>query len=90
MRTLALALTLLAAGTSVSLAQCPSVPDDATTGYTANQTALALCRQGEMSDQLRRDQQRMELQGQLNHLELQIRLNDQFSRAQQTIPTPQF
>ena len=90
MRTLALALTLLAAGTSVSIAQCPSVPDDATTGYTANQTALALCRQQEMSDQLRLQQQQAELRGQLTHLELQIRLNEQLSRARQSIPVPQF
>lgn len=90
MRTVVLALMLLAGGTSASLAYCPSVPDNAGTGYTANQTALALCRQREMSDQLRRDQQQLELQGQLNHLRMQIRLNEQFSRARQTIATPQF
>lgn len=81
---------LLAGGTSASLAYCPSLPDDAGSGYTANQTALALCRQQELSDQLRRDQQQLELQGQLNQLQLQIRLNEQFARARQSIAMPQF
>lgn len=86
MRTLVLALMVLAGGSSAALAYCPSVPDDATSGYSANQTALALCRQQEMSEEVRLQQLQVEVQGQLNHLDMQIRLNEQFARARQAMP----
>lgn len=86
MRTLCLAIVMLAAAATPALAYCPSVPDDASTGYTANQAALALCRQQELSDAVRRQQQQSNLDGQLRQLELQMRINEQFSRAQQALP----
>lgn len=90
MRTLVLASLLLVGGSTAALAYCPSVPDDTQSGYTANQTALAVCRQQEMADRLRLEQKHMELQGQINHLELQLRLNAQLSRAQQALSLTQF
>lgn len=88
MRPLVLSLAFLLGGSSAALAFCPSLPDGAQTGYTANQTALAVCRQKEMADQLRLGQQQVEIQAQINHLELQIRLNEQLSRARQSLPPP--
>jgi hypothetical protein len=90
MRSFVLAFAILAGGTSATLAYCPSVPDTAQSGYTANQAALALCRQQEIADGVRLQQQQAELQGQLNQLQLQVRINDQFARARQSLPLPQF
>jgi TolA-binding protein len=90
MRQFLFAIAVLAGGTSAALAYCPSVPDNAESGYSANQTALALCRQREIADGVRLQQQQAELQGEINQLQLQIRLNDQFARAQQALPPPQF
>jgi hypothetical protein len=89
MKSMLLALTILLGTASAAFAQCESRPDDVSTGYTANQTALALCRQREMSERVQQQQQ-VELQGQLNQLEMQIRLNDQFARARQSLSLPQF
>lgn len=86
MRTVVLALAILAAAPSATLAYCPSVPDDAATGYVGNQASLTLCRQQELADGVRRLQQQTEFNAQLQHLQQQIRLNDQFSRAQQALP----
>jgi hypothetical protein len=90
MKSMLLALTILLGTASAAFAQCESRPDDVSTGYTANQTALALCRQREMSERVQQQQQQVELQGQLNQLEMQIRLNDQFARARQSLSLPQF
>lgn len=90
MRPLVLSLALLLGGSSAALALCPSLPDNAESGYTANQTALAVCRQNEIAEQLRLQMQQAELQSQLNQLRLQIRLNSQLSRAQQVLPQLQF
>lgn len=86
MRAMLLTMALLVSGTSGAAASCASIPDDASTGYVANQQALALCRQQEISDRIALEQQRVEIQGQINHLDMQIRLNQQFSRARQSLP----
>jgi hypothetical protein len=94
MRTLALALLISIAGSGAAFAACPSLPDDADTGYTANQTALTVCRQRELGDAVRDQQVQQQINGQVRQLEMQMRLNEQLSRAQQTLPiipiTPSF
>ncbi len=87
MRTLILASLLVAATAGAASAQCRSAPDDADTGYTANQTALAVCRQKELSDTVREQQFQQQIDGQLRQLELQMRLNEQLNRAQQNLPS---
>jgi hypothetical protein len=87
MRAFFLAMAVVVAGSAGALASCPSIPDNASTGYVENQQALALCRQREVSDRLAiQQQQQVEIQGQINWLNTQIRLNEQFSRAQQALP----
>ncbi|RYE87007.1 MAG: hypothetical protein EOP19_05395 [Hyphomicrobiales bacterium] len=88
MRNIALALLIVMAGATGAAAACPSLPDDAETGYTANQTALALCRQDELAATVRNQQFQSEINGQLRQLELQIRVNEQLNRAQQMLPPP--
>jgi len=94
MRTLAFALLISIVGATGALAACPSLPDDVDTGYTANQTALSLCRQEELGDAVRDQQFQQQINGQLRQLEMQMRLNQQLNRAQQTLPilpiTPSF
>ena len=87
MRTLTLASLLVIATATAASAQCTSLPDDADTGYTANQTALALCRQKELGDAVRQQQFEQQIDSQFRQLELQMRLNEQLSRAQQNLPT---
>lgn len=87
MRTLILASLLVVAGVTSASAQCRSLPDNADTGYTANQTALAVCRQKELDDAVRQQQFQQQIDGQLRQLELQMRLNEQFNRAHQNLPT---
>lgn len=86
MRTLAIALLVSLLAVTGASAQCRSLPDDAGTGYTANQTALALCRQKELDDAVRNQQFEQQINGQLRQLELQMRINEQLNRAQQTLP----
>lgn len=88
MRILTLASLLIVASATGASAQCTSLPDDAETGYTANQTALALCRQKELGDTVRAQQFQQEINGQLRQLELQMRLNEQLNRALQALPAP--
>lgn len=86
MRAHLLALALLVAGSTGAFAACPSLPDDASTSYLENQQALALCRQQELADRIAIQQQQVEIQGQINWLDTQIRLNQQFSRAHDSLP----
>ena len=87
MRTLTIASLLVVASATAAAAQCPSLPDDADTGYTANQTALAICRQKDLDATVRQQQFQQQIDGRLRQLELQIRLNEQLNRAQQNLPT---
>lgn len=86
MRAAFLAFLLVFGAATSAFAQCVSLPGDAESGYTANQTALAVCRQKELGDTIRQQQMQQQIDGQLLQLELQMRLNEQFSRAQQTLP----
>jgi hypothetical protein len=85
MRTLALASLLVLASAAAASAQCVSLPDDASTGYTANQTALAVCRQMELGDTVRDRQFQQQIDAKMRQLE-QMRLNDQLDRAQAALP----
>ena len=87
MRTFTLALLFVLAGAGAASAQCRSLPDDGETGYTANQTALAVCRQKDLDAAVRQQQYQQQIDSQLRQLELQIRLNEQFNRAQQNLPS---
>jgi len=87
MRTLIVAVLLVVAGVTSASAQCRSLPDGPDTGYTANQTALAVCRQQELDAAVRQQQFQQQVDAQLRQLELQMRLNEQFNRAQQNLPT---
>ena len=86
MRTLILASLLVITAASAASAQCRSLPDDAGTGYTANQTELAVCRQQALDNAVRQLQVQQQIDGQLRQLELQMRLNEQLNRAQQNLP----
>jgi hypothetical protein len=94
MRMLAFALLISIAGYGAALAACPSLPDEADTGYTANQTALTVCRQRELADAVRDQQFQQQINAQFRQLEMQMRLNEQLNRARQTLPivpiTPSF
>lgn len=79
MRILLASLVLLA-GTGAAAAQpCVSRPDSAATNYTANQSALALCRLDAIADATRQRQDQLLLEQQqrlrLNQLELTQRLD---------------
>ncbi|HEY9012829.1 MAG TPA: hypothetical protein VIN06_17630 [Devosia sp.] len=78
---------MVVAGVGGATAQCRSLPDDATTGYTGNGTALAVCRQKELGETVRDRQFEQQINGQLRQLELQMRLNEQLNRAQQNLFT---
>lgn len=86
MRAPLLALLLVLAGSTGASAYCPSLPDDGSTSYTQNQTALALCRTREIADRVALEQQRVEIQGEINYLNQQVRLNEQFARARAALP----
>lgn len=85
MRLLLLAV-LLVATPLPALAFCPSVPDDASTGYVGNQTQLTLCRANELHDSIAREAQELQfqadLQSQTKMLELQFRMQQAFAAAQ--------
>lgn len=85
MKTITLAALILLATAGGAMAQCRSLPDDAETGYTGNSTALAVCRQRELGDTVRDMQFEQQINGQLRQLEMQMRLNEQLSRAQQNL-----
>lgn len=85
MRPLLLA-TLLTAAPLPALAWCPSVPDDASTGYVANQAQLTLCRANELHDRTALKAQELQfqadLQAQSKMLELQFKLQQTYAAAQ--------
>lgn len=85
MRTIVIAVLMLVATSAGAVAQCRSLPDDADTGYTANQTALAVCRQKELGEDVRELEFQQQVNGQLRQLEMQMRLNEQLNRAQQNM-----
>jgi hypothetical protein len=86
MRSIALALALTLGGTSGAYAYCPSLPDDASTHYVENQQALMLCRQQELSDAVRLQQQQAELAAQIQNLQIQMRTQQMFNNAQANLP----
>ena len=69
-----------------ALAYCPSIPDDATTGYVGNQTQLTLCRANELHDRTALKAQELhfqaDLQAQTKMLELQFKLQQTYAAAQ--------
>jgi len=85
MRQLLLAALLIAAPLP-ALAYCPSVPDDATTGYVGNQAQLTLCRANELQDRAALKAQELQfqadLQAQSKLLELQFKLQQTYAAAQ--------
>ena len=86
MRPVLLSAVLALAATPV-LAYCPSIPDDAGTGYVANQTQLTLCRANELSDRTALKAQELQfqadLQAQFKMLELQFKMQQTFAAASQ-------
>jgi hypothetical protein len=77
---------LLTAAPLPALAYCPSVPDDAATGYVGNQTQLTLCRANELHDRTALNAQELQfqadLQAQAKMLELQLKLQQTYAAAQ--------
>ena len=86
MRRIIAALALTLAGSTAALAYCPSLPDDASTYYVENQQALMLCRQQELSDVVRLQQQQAELTAQIQNLQIQMRTQQMFNNAQMSLP----
>jgi hypothetical protein len=86
MRPFLLAALLIAAPLP-ALAWCPSIPDDATTGYVGNQTRLTLCRANELHDRTAQKAQELQfqadLQAQSKMLELQFKLQQTYAAASQ-------
>ncbi len=78
---------VLAFAAGPALAYCPSIPDDASTGYVANQTQLTLCRANELSDRTALKAQELQfqadLQAQSKMLELQFKMQQTFAAASQ-------
>ena len=87
MRPFLLAALLIAAPLP-ALAWCPSIPDDATTGYVGNQTQLTLCRANELHDRTTQKAQELQfqadLQAQSKMLELQFKLQQTYAAASQS------
>jgi hypothetical protein len=85
MRPFLLAALLLAAPLP-ALAYCPSVPDDASTGYVGNQAQLTLCRANELHDRTALKAQELQfqadLQAQAEMVELQLKLQQTYAAAQ--------
>lgn len=79
MRLLLASLALVAATGAAAAQPCVSRPDSAATNYTANQSALMLCRLDAISDAARQRQNQLLLEQQqrlrLNQLELGQRLD---------------
>lgn len=79
MRTFFASLVLLAATGAAAAQPCVSRPDSAATNYTANQSALMLCRLDAITDATRQRQSQLLLEQQqrlrLNQLELGQRLD---------------
>jgi uncharacterized membrane-anchored protein len=87
MRPFLLAALLIAAPLP-ALAWCPSIPDDATTGYVGNQTQLTLCRANELHDRTAQKAQELQfqadLQAQMQSLQMQLKLQQTYAAASQS------
>jgi len=77
---------LLIATPLPALAYCPSIPDDAATGYVGNQTQLTVCRANELSDRAALKAQELQfqadLQAQMKTLQMQMKLQQTYAAAQ--------
>ena len=79
MRALALALGLTALA-SPAVAYCPALPDDKSTHYIENQTALTLCRQAELNALAKAKGRELQFQADLQALQKQIELQQRFQQ----------
>lgn len=91
MRPLLFAIAMTFATSTGALAFCPAFPDDGTTHYVENQTALMLCQQAELAAATATANRLVELQAslaaaQLAQLELQRKLAESFALDATTMP----
>lgn len=73
---------VLALAASPAFAVCVAVPDDGSTHYIQNETALMLCRQAEVSDVMRRQQQQIDLQVALQAQQINFAIQLQMQQLQ--------
>ena len=85
MRLLASA-SILVLMTVAAQAFCMSRPDDASTGYVANNTALALCHQGELAQRTGEAAQKARIDAELGNLQMQIERQRLMTLQQPTLP----
>jgi hypothetical protein len=87
---LALATLLIAASSSAAPAFCPIVPDDASTGYSSNATAHALCLQAELQRRNAEAAEKARIDAELGNIRIQLQRNQQLlmHRLQQPVFTP--
>ena len=91
MRALLLA-ALFAAVPAVAFAECVNLPDDASTRFVQNQTALTLCRADALHDSTARKarelQEQADLAALMRTLEMQQRMQQTFAAASAMPPLP--
>lgn len=90
-----LAALLLSLAAGPALAVCPTIPDDASTHYVANQQAMMLCQQAELAaataERARAQQFEAELDSRLIELQQDQRLRDSLASIPTAMPSlPQF
>lgn len=85
MRSVLLSMIVVLASPTAAWAYCVQVPDDASTGYVANQTQLTLCRASEAGALASRQARDLELRASIS---AQILLMQQQLRMQQALQPP--
>jgi hypothetical protein len=83
---IAAAALFVLAGTSGAAAYCASYPDNLSTGYTANNTARALCLQHELGRLTEGDAQRAQIEVELGNLRIQLEQQQQMLLHRQSLP----
>jgi hypothetical protein len=72
MRSLLAASALLLLSSSGALAICPTYPDDASTGYSTNATAHALCLQRELQQRTDQAAQQARIDAELGNIRIEM------------------
>lgn len=92
MKTLLAAAAMVLLATSGASALCVSQPDDASTGYTRNNTEQAVCLQRELAQDTERAALEARIDAALGNLEIDLRRQQQMLNlqlSQQPWPQPQ-
>lgn len=91
MRVLALSVALMLLAASAASAACPNLPDSAATGYSANNTARAVCLQQELARDTELAARQARIDAELAGIQAAIEHQRQLMLAQQALnpwPSP--